>query len=263
MLITRSHGPVTEIRMATGFLGRGLYWVSVFYFQGILVDAGPPHTAGELRRWLNRHPLTGVLLTHHHEDHCGGAFALPIRTFAPQASLERLAHPGRTQLARQWVWGRARAVQAAPLPRRMEIAGQTVEAIPTPGHSDDHVALLFPDQGRIFSGDLYVHPRVRYAQGDENVPQAIQSLRKVASLDFAELYCAHAGRVDDPKAALQRKIDFLEDVRGRALELSRQGMGPEAIARQIFGRLGTWQRLTEGWFSEANLIRSLLEDNGG
>ena len=30
-----------------------------------------------------------------------------------------------------------------------------------------------------------------------------------------------------------------------------------------FGRLGAWHFVTGGWFSEVNLVRSLLEDDAG
>jgi len=263
VLIPRSHGAVTELRMATGFLGRGLYWVSAFHVEGLLVDAGLPRTARELRDWLNAHPIRAALLTHYHEDHVGGAYILPIAPLAPPASLDRLARPPRTQLFRQAAWGRARPVQAVPIAADTVVAGLHIQAIPTPGHSDDHVAYLLPQRGWLFTGDLFVHERVRYAQGDENVPRSIESMRRVLKLDFDEMYCAHGGRILQPHQALRRKVEFLEEVQARALALQEDGASAGQIARRVFGRLGAWHTITGGWFSEVNLIRSLLEDHAG
>jgi len=263
VLVPQSHGAVTELRMATGFLGRGMYWVSAFQVEGLLVDAGPPHTARQLRAWLHEHPIQAALLTHHHEDHVGGAQALPCVPLAPPTSLARLARPPRTQLFRQIIWGRSRPVEAGPISGDAQVGGLRVRVIPTPGHSDDHVAYLFPDRGWLFTGDLFVHERVRYAQGDENVPRALQSLRRVLTFEFDDLYCAHGGRIHQPQQALLRKIEFLEEVRERAVELRQAGLAPDRIARRVFGRLGPWHYVTGGWFSEVNLIRSLLEDDAG
>ncbi len=263
MLVPRPHGAVTELRMATGLLGRGLYWVSAFQADDLLIDAGPPRTARELRRWLEAHPIRAALLTHSHEDHVGGAHALPLAALAPSASLARLARPPRTQAFRRIVWGRARPVRAEPLNGEVQLGRLRVQVIPTPGHSDDHVAFLIPERGWLFTGDLFVHERVRYAQGDENVPQALESLRRVLALEFDDLYCGHGGRIEQPKEALRRKIDFLESVHARAAELSETGLSPHQIARRVFGHLGKWHCVTGGWFSEVNLIRSLLEDHDG
>ncbi|MEW6568601.1 MAG: MBL fold metallo-hydrolase [Chloroflexota bacterium] len=259
MLQVIAHGPVSELRMATRLFGRGVYWVSAFHFEGLLIDAGPPRTARELATWIRQRPLEAAVNTDHHEDHVGGDSALPIIPCAPAASLERMAHPERIQLFRRLVWGQARPIRARPLDSTIETGDLRLHVIPTPGHSDDHVVFLAPDRGWVFSGDLFIHERIRYAQADEDVLQSLTSMRRLLGYDFDELYCGHAGRVHPGKEALRRKIQFLEDVQGRALELWRQGLEELAIVRRIFGELGRWHWITGGWFSELNLIRQLMK----
>lgn len=258
MLRIADHGLVTELRFATSYFGRGMYWASAFYVDGLLVDSGPPHTAPELAAWLRDLPLKMAVNTHAHEDHVGGDHVLPLTPLAPAASLERLAHPPRIQPFRHLAWGRAKPVTALPLGSVVDAGSLRLEVLPTPGHSDDHVILVESQRGWAFTGDLFVSDRIRYAQADEDVLQALGSMRKALEADFDEIYCGHAGRVPDGKNALRRKIQFLEDLRGRALRLREQGMGEVAIARQVFGRLGTWHWITGGWFSEVNLIHQLL-----
>jgi len=240
VLVVIDHGPVCELRMATGLLGRGLYWASAFYFDGVLIDAGPPRTAPELARWLRPRPLEAVLNTHHHEDHVGGDVCLPLRPLAPAASLERMARPEHVQVFRRLAWGQPQPVAAHPLPPAFETARARLEVIPTPGHSDDHVVFLEPNRGWVFTGDLFIHERIRYAQADEDVLTTLASIRSLLRRDFQEIYCGHAGRVRQGKEALRRKAQFLEEVRGQALELRRTGLGERQIALRIFGGLGRW-----------------------
>lgn len=260
MLRAVPHGPVTELRMASAYLGQALYWASAYYFNGVLVDSGPPRTAPQLAAWMSGRPLQMVLNTHSHEDHVGGDDALPLTPLAPQASLERMAHPPRIQLFRRLAWGRARPIAAQPLPEWVETDDGRLEVVPTPGHSDDLVIFVDPDRGWAFTGDLFISERIRYAQADENALQSMQSIRRALNEDFETLYCGHSGCVPDGKTALRRKLQWLEDVRGEAIALLGQGLGPKDIARRVFGGLGRWHWITRGWFSEVNLIRQLLGD---
>jgi glyoxylase-like metal-dependent hydrolase (beta-lactamase superfamily II) len=67
------HGDLTRIRMAPTFLGRPVREVSAYAFADLLIDTGPPTTAARLTAWCRGGPVRRVLLTHHHEDHIGGA----------------------------------------------------------------------------------------------------------------------------------------------------------------------------------------------
>jgi glyoxylase-like metal-dependent hydrolase (beta-lactamase superfamily II) len=176
---------------------------------------------------------------------------------APAASLERLAHPPRIHLFRQLVWGRPTPFAAQPLPQRVEAIGLAFEVIPTPGHSDDQVAFLCPEHGWIFTGDAFVHERIRYAQADEDASLSLRSLRSLLDRDFGEVFCGHAGYVRQGKEAIRRKVAHLEEVQEKARLFGQEGLDDMAIARRIFGRLGNWHWITGGWFSEVNLVRQL------
>jgi glyoxylase-like metal-dependent hydrolase (beta-lactamase superfamily II) len=246
--------------MSAGVLGRGLYWVSAFSAGAVMIDAGAPRTRRGLAGWARSRRIEAVLNTHHHEDHVGGdsvMAALGAEILAPEASLGRLAHPPRIQTFRHVVWGRPRPLGARPLAPRGEAGGLTFEVIPTPGHSDDHVAIRIPETGWLFTGDAFVHERIRYAQADEDAAEALRSLRALAAYDFGEVFCGHAGYVRRGKEAIRRKIEHLEEVGARARRLGEEGLDDRAIAERIFGKLGAWHWITRGWFSEVNLVRQL------
>jgi glyoxylase-like metal-dependent hydrolase (beta-lactamase superfamily II) len=230
-----------------------------------MIDSGAPRTQRELAEWARRRPPSLVLNTHHHEDHVGGDAALAslgVAVLAPEASLERLAHPPRVQLFRQVVWGRPSPIAAQPL-TRLDVGGRGFEGIPTPGHSDDHVAILVGKEGWLFTGDAFVSERIRYAQADEDASVALRSLRALLAYDFGEVFCGHAGYVRDGKGAIHRKVAHLEEVQAKARLLGREGLDDKTIARRIFGRLGNWHWITGGWFSEVNLVRQLRLGSDG
>jgi glyoxylase-like metal-dependent hydrolase (beta-lactamase superfamily II) len=266
MIEVVDRGPVTELRMSAGFFGRGLYWVSAFHVGGLLVDAGSPRTQRDLVRWAAGQRVEAVLNTHHHEDHVGGDAALAAlgaEVLAPEASLARLANPPPIQLFRRIVWGRPAPFHAGPLSPHMERGGLAFRVIATPGHSDDHVALLVPETGWLFTGDAFVHERIRYAQADEDVSQALKSLRSLLTHEFGEVFCGHAGYVREGREAIRRKVAHLEAVQQEARRLGDEGFDDMAIARRIFGPLGNWHWITRGWFSEVNLVRQLRHGPDG
>lgn len=263
-------GPVTRIVLARTLAGWSLHTVSA-YLTGepgrrVLIDSGPPATARELLRWLREsgaaEELAAVVLTHHHEDHAGGAAllaeALGVPVWSPAATAERLARRRRIPLYRAAVWGRPGVCAARPLGEVFEIGGLRLEAVPTPGHAFDHHVLFDRERRWLYSGDLYVHERVRYLRRIEEPWRHVASLRRAAALGPERLYCAHAGVVEDAAAALERKAAWWEELAAEARRLRDGGLGPRAITRRLLGPEGLFTWLSLGDFSKVNLVRALL-----
>lgn len=267
MFLTRSHGPLTRIRMARTLFGRPLHEVSAYAFADLLIDSGPPPTAGELVSWVRERPeISRVILTHHHEDHVGGAAALHeelgLPVFAPASAVAILAEGLRMPLYRKAVWSTPRRFRAEPLGPFIEGDGYRLRVVPTPGHAFTHVCLFDEERRWLFSGDLYVHERVRYLRKIENVWEHIDSLRKVIALEPDLLICSHAGVLEHARERLTRKIQWWEDLAGQARELREKGLPVPAISRKLLGRDGLLSYASFGDFSHENLIRSLLEKPG-
>lgn len=264
MLKATEHAPITRIRLARTFLGRSLHSVCAYLVDGVLVDNGPPATAGELVAWLRSRPPRLVLNTHYHEDHTGAnaalqrAFGVPV--LAPAAAVARLADFYRLPFYRALAWGRPHDVRVESLPEVVDAGRYRFLVVPTPGHAPDHVCLFEPEQGWLFSGDLYIHERVVYTREVEDVWQHIASLRRVLALSPRLLLCAHAGVVDDPRTAIVAKIAFWEGLAERARALAERGVSERAIRARLLGREGWMTAISRGDFSKLNMIRALLRD---
>ena len=262
MFQVTEHGPVTRLHMARTFFGRALSTVSAYWVDGLLIDTGCPGTARQMLAWCRTRPIRQAVNTHHHEDHAGGnallqrVLGLPIA--APPDAVPTLAHFPRLQFYRRLAWGQPGDVTVEPLGKVVETDRYRFEVIPTPGHSPDHVCFFEPRQGWLFSGDLFLHERVRYLRADEDIGATMESLREVLKLAPRTLFCAHAGMVESAADAIRRKIAHLEGLAREAQALHRQGLPVEEISRRLLGP-ETWvTRITGGHFSKTNLVRALL-----
>src|SRR3989449_6812738 len=187
MITSFAYGDVRYFRMARTVLGRAIYWTGVYLVDGLLVDSGPPNLARAVRRLVPELAVRQCVTTHHHEDHSGNhgllAAELRITTLAPPNSVSRLAvGDSHSPLYRRVAWGVRPPAPAAPLGEGLETSRFRFRVIDTPGHATDHVALFEPERGWLFSGDLYLAPRLRYLRADEDGYAMMDSLRRGGGL---------------------------------------------------------------------------------
>lgn len=257
-------GPeIRFVRMARTLAGWPVYWTGCYLVDGLLVDCGPPVLAAALVDALRGERLDALVVTHHHEDHSGGA---PI--FAERRGLVAQAH-SRTAATlrggfpvepyRRLAWGGAtRPFEARALGASVQTKSHCFEVIETPGHSPDHVCLFERERGWLFTGDLFLAERLRFLRMDEDLGALIESLKRVVSLPAREVFCAHRGPLRDGPAALRRKLDVLESLVGRVRELHQRGLGEAEITRRAVGREGFMTLWTLGHFSARNFVRAAL-----
>jgi glyoxylase-like metal-dependent hydrolase (beta-lactamase superfamily II) len=147
---------------------------NTYVAEGWVIDPGPDDPA-HLDAVLAVGPVEGIVLTHSHPDHAEGAPSL-----ARRAGVE--------------------VVQ----PRGGERVGP-FEAIATPGHSPDHVSLLF---GRVlFSGDTVLgEGSVFVGGGDGSMAAYLDSLRRLLELDLDAICPGHGPVVWEPRAKLEEYL---------------------------------------------------------
>ncbi len=115
----------------------------------LVVDA--PHRAAPIVEAVGGRRVTAIVLTHGHNDHVTAAVDLREATGAPI-----WFHPADTML---WEMVHPDATPDHVLAEgtRFRVAGTTLTALHTPGHSPGSTCLHAPDLAAVFTGDTLFH----------------------------------------------------------------------------------------------------------
>ncbi len=260
--ITRHRG--VDCAMATVSLLGSRLNVYVYISGGLLVDTGPSGLARVFTAYFKEQPVKQAVITHYHEDHSGNAWWLEKRgvpVYIHHSSVSTCRERARLPVYRRLFWGKREGFSPRPLPAVLETEAGQMRVIETPGHSFDHITLLDPESGALFTGDLVVSPKTKLVMRTENVPQIMESLRKLLSYDFKTVYCGHAGVVEKGRDWVKAKLDYLEDLRGKVLELHNKGWSIRAINKKLFPKIAPLFFVSCGEWASSHIIRSLIEDD--
>ncbi len=273
MIVSSQIGPVTIFRMGKHVVSKNLtlYETHAFLLGDVIIDTGPAWVAREWRAFFRGLHCAAVINTHHHEDHTGNnrlfqdAFGAPV--YSHPGTLPYLEDPGSIgmQLYRKVVWKTPAPSKGLPLPDRFTAGKHTLHAIHTPGHCPDHVCLYEPENGRLFSGDIFCGRRFDYLRKDEDFNRILESLKMLAELDVRTIFCGFRGAVENAREAIRAKISFMEELRDKALGLYRKGMPPREIKRELLGAETAMCFITLGHYSKQNTIDDIIrsEFTGG
>lgn len=154
--------------------------------------------------------ITHLFLTHGHADHSGGAAhwreGLGLAVHAGQATATMVSAGDEVALSvdrarRAGVYPADYVYRACPIDHVLEpdrpvaINGVTVRAVPTPGHSHDHVSYLVAAQERrlLIAGDALFHGGKVAIQDivDCDIAAVCESVRRLATIDYDALLPGH------------------------------------------------------------------------
>lgn len=262
-LTTFERAGVEVVQMSRRYRGRALMDVRAYRIGDTLFDTGLAAVSRELVDFARARGVRRALLTHHHEDHSGGTYALleaGAEVFAGDLTSRILRDFPPIPFHQHLVWGRARSVRVANFPDELQVDGCKVEVVPVPGHAVDQVAFHLPERGIVLSGDAFIHENVRLLRGDEDYRASLASVLRLLELRPTHLLCAHRPQWDEGAAALERKAAAMREMIRKVEDLHRQGMRIDEIDGELFGTRGvdTVQLLSAGDISTRNLIRSIL-----
>lgn len=239
--------------------------VHCFFIDGVLIDTGAKSLEKLFKPFFKQLPIDKVVMTHFHEDHTGcAAFLqeeLQLPLFMNDIRIEYCKKKADYPMYLQLFWGKRRPFRAEPIGETFQSRNATWSVIKTPGHAIDHLAFLNDETGQLFTGDLYCQERTKVVLREENIPVIIESLKKIITYDFEDVFCSHAGHLNNGRTALKRKLDYLLDLQGNILKLYDEGKTPEDIKTTLFPKKSPITFLSSGEWDSIHVVHSIINQH--
>jgi len=185
----------------------------------LVIDPGPDNPGHREAVLAQAGDVGMILLTHHHPDHAEGAARLGAQAGAPV----RAFHPGPNE---------------GPIAdgEVIRTAGQSIRAIHTPGHTDDHLVFLELATGSLFTGDAVLGRGTSVIDPPEGDMAAYMgSIGKMIGLRPVAIYPGHGPVVSPALPKLQYYLEHRRDRERQVLAaLADEGRTPEELVQQIY-----------------------------
>ncbi|MDB5418035.1 MAG: metallo-beta-lactamase family protein [Phenylobacterium sp.] len=202
-VIANNPGPFT-------FTGTGTYIVG--REEVAVIDPGPddPAHLEAILAAVEGERVTHILITHHHIDHSPLAAALKARTgaviYGCAVAEPPAADTGEVKVEAGHDAGFAPDVSVCG---GCEIAGPgwTFEAIPTPGHTSNHICYALKEEAALFTGDhIMGWSTTVITPPDGDMTDYMESLERIRVRHFATLWPTHGPPVREVDAFLDAYI---------------------------------------------------------
>ena len=261
------------------------FWTSCFLIDGLLIDSGAPGGENDLKKFLlsldDVHRVQKCIITHSHEDHCGGAamvqseFNIPV--YASEKAIPLLKKDKDYPDYRKITWGFPyRPFEAKLIESPISTCSNKYifDIIDIPGHAMEEIALLEKTQEWAIIADG-IMPKYTMIFGQatdipEDISQIYDSLKKLNEItkDMDNLIIFTAGRgIFKNRIIIQEKISEIERLHELAFKFQKEAKDKgyadkrllRYIVRKMFNKESFVGKFTRGGLSNENLIISLLE----
>jgi glyoxylase-like metal-dependent hydrolase (beta-lactamase superfamily II) len=190
----------------------------------IVIDPGsadPNHLAAILNTATQMGNVQGIIITHAHLDHMGGAKELMITTGAPVLAGDK--GPQGVPFAAEVVYDED----------TITVGNHEFMILATPGHRFDHICLWHSLSGTLFAGDLIAEQGSIVINPDEgDMRDYIQSLERLQKLSIRNLWPSHGNLISNPHVSIAKYIEHRED-RERKILLTLANSGVPRTIGQI------------------------------
>ena len=172
-----------------------------------VIDPGPdlPEHLDALEKAIAGRKVAAIMCTHTHRDHSPAARPLAQRTGAPVIGCAPLALETVGPRADASFDGDYRADRVLSDCETIEVDGQPITAVATPGHTSNHLCFAF--RGALFSGDHVMGwSTTVVVPPDGDMAEYITSLDKLRRRDDRIYYPAHGPPVENPQQYVRHLV---------------------------------------------------------
>ena len=187
-VVANNPGPFTYRGTGTYIVGRG---------EVCVIDPGPdlPDHLAAILKAVEGERVTHIAITHHHSDHSPLAGPLKAATGATIYGCAVSHHAEEEAGAPRMEAGHDLDFHPdVSLCEGGEISGPgwTLEAIPTPGHTSNHLCFAFREENACFTGDhIMGWSTTVITPPDGHMGAYLESLQRIAERDFTTLWPTH------------------------------------------------------------------------
>jgi len=215
------------------FKGTGTYIVG--HGEVAVIDPGPddPEHLAAILRAVEGETVKVILVTHNHADHSPLAAPLQRATGAVTYGCPLMHAPFAADIALDDEHDEAFVADITVCEGAL-IAGPgwTFEAIPTPGHTSNHICYALAEENALFSGDhIMGWSTTVIVPPDGDMGDYFESLRTIAARGFSTLWPTHGPPITEPEpfiaAYLAHRLDRERQV------LDQLAAGPVKISDMV------------------------------
>jgi glyoxylase-like metal-dependent hydrolase (beta-lactamase superfamily II) len=206
-VIANNPGPFTFLGTGTYIVGRG---------EVAVIDPGPddPAHLEAILAATQGERVTHIAITHHHSDHSPLAGPLKARTGATIYGCA-VAHLAEDDTGVKMEAGHDKAFKPdISLCGGGQIFGPgwTLEAIPTPGHTSNHLCYALPEENACFTGDhIMGWSTTVIAPPDGDMTDYLASLETIRARGFATLWPTHGPPIREVDAFLAAYLEHRQE----------------------------------------------------
>jgi len=225
-VIANNPGPFTFRGTGTYIIGRG---------EVAVIDPGPdlPEHLDAILAAIAGETVKAILVTHNHADHSPLARPLADRTGAVTYGCPIAVPPGAAEVKMDDDHDEGFVADITVCAGgKIEGPGWTFEAIPTPGHTSNHICYALAQENALFSGDhIMGWSTTVIVPPDGDMGDYYESLRTISNRGFSTLWPTHGPPITEPAPFIDAYLAHRLDRERQILEQLTQGR--ERIADMV------------------------------